>query len=83
MVTKDSFDAFISLVQDKINGISEKSNQNNLKVIQNELKDKFDNLLKSQGYVSQEEYDALCDIALRLEERVSRLEEKIEKSRTK
>ena len=83
MVAKDSFDAFISIVRDKIDGFSENTNQPNIKIIQNELKDKFDELAKSQGYVSGEEYEALKDLAKRLEQRVSKLEELLEESETK
>ena len=83
MAAKDSFDAFISIVRDKIDGFSENTNQPNIKIIQNELKDKFDELAKSQGYVSGEEYEALKDLAKRLEQRVSRLEELLEESEAK
>ncbi|MDB3950117.1 hypothetical protein N9403_00625 [Gammaproteobacteria bacterium] len=83
MAAKDSFDAFISIVRDKIDGFSENTNQPNIKIIQNELKDKFDELAKSQGYVSGEEYEALKDLAKRLEQRVSKLEELLEESETK
>ena len=83
MAAKDSFDAFISIVRDKIDGFSENTNQPNIKIIQNELKDKFDELAKSQGYVSGEEYEALKDLAKRLEKRVSKLEELLEESETK
>ena len=83
MTAKDSFDAFISIVRDKIDGFSENTNQPNLKIIQNELKDKFDELAKSQGYVSGEEYEALKNLAKRLEQRVSKLEELLEESETK
>ena len=83
MADKDSFDAFISIVRDKIDGFSENTNQPNIKIIQNELKDKFDELAKSQGYVSGEEYEALKDLAKRLEQRVSKLEEFLEGSETK
>ena len=83
MAAKDSFDAFISIVRDKIDGFSENTNQPNIKIIQNELKDKFDELAKSQGYVSGEEYEALKDLAKRLEKRVSKLEELLEESKTK
>jgi len=83
MAAKDSFDAFISIVRDKIDGFSENTNQPNIKIIQNELKDKFDELAKSQGYVSEEEYEALKDLAKRLEQRVSKLEELLEESETK
>ena len=83
MAAKDSFDAFISIVRDKIDGFSENTNQPNIKIIQNELKDKFDELAKSQGYVSGEEYEALKDLAKRLEQRVSKLEGLLEESETK
>ena len=83
MSAKYSFDAFISIVRDKIDGFSENTNQPNLKIIQNELKDKFDELAKSQGYVSGEEYEALKNLAKRLEQRVSKLEELLEESETK
>ena len=83
MAAKDSFDAFISIVRDKIDGFSENTIQPNIKIIQNELKDKFDELAKSQGYVSGEEYEALKDLAKRLEQRVSKLEELLEESEAK
>ena len=83
MVAKDSFDAFISIVRDKIDEFSENTDQPNIKIIQNELKDKFDELAKSQGYVSGEEYEALKDLAKRLEQRVSKLEELLEESEAK
>ena len=83
MAAKDSFDAFISIVRDKIDEFSENTDQPNIKIIQNELKDKFDELAKSQGYVSSEEYEALKDLAKRLEQRVSKLEELIEESEAK
>jgi ElaB/YqjD/DUF883 family membrane-anchored ribosome-binding protein len=83
MTAKDSFDAFISIVRDKIDEFSENTDQPNIKIIQNELKDKFDELAKSQGYVSSEEYEALKDLAKRLEQRVSKLEELLEGSEAK
>tara|TARA_B100000902_G_scaffold3149_1_gene3987 strand:- start:3084 stop:3335 length:252 start_codon:yes stop_codon:yes gene_type:complete len=83
MAAKDSFDAFVSILRDKINGFSEDANEPNLKIIQNELKDKFDDLVKSQGYVSNEEYEALKSLAKRLEQRVSKLEELLDESKTK
>ena len=83
MATKDSFDAFVSILRDKIDSFSENANQPNVKIIQNELKDKFDDLAKSQGYVSNEEYEALKGLAKRLEQRVSKLEELLEESKTK
>ena len=83
MAAKDFFDAFISIVRDKIDEFSENTDQPNIKIIQNELKDKFDELAKSQGYVSSEEYEALKDLAKRLEQRVSKLEELLEESEAK
>ena len=83
MATKDSFDAFISILRDKIDGFSEDANEPNIKIIQNELKDRFDDLVKSQGYVSNEEYEALKGLAQRLEQRVSKLEVLLEQSKTK
>jgi len=83
MAAKDSFDAFVSILRDKIDGFSEDANEPNIKIIQNELKDRFDDLVKSQGYVSIEEYEALNGLAQRLEQRVSKLEVLLEKSKTK
>jgi ElaB/YqjD/DUF883 family membrane-anchored ribosome-binding protein len=83
MAAKDSFDAFVSILRDKIDGFSEDANESNIKIIQNELKDRFDDLVKSQGYVSNEEYEALKDLAKRLEQRVSKLEELLDESKTK
>ena len=83
MAAKDSFDAFVSILRDKIDGFSEDANEPNIKIIQNELKDRFDDLVKSQGYVSNEEYEALNGLAQRLEQRVSKLEELLEQSKTK
>ena len=83
MAAKDSFDAFVSILRDKIDGFSEDTNEPNIKIIQNELKDRFDDLVKSQGYVSNEEYEALNGLAQRLEQRVSKLEELLEQSKTK
>jgi polyhydroxyalkanoate synthesis regulator phasin len=67
----------------KLMGSLRNANEPSVKIIQNELKDRFDDLAKSQGYVSNEEYEALKGLAKRLEERVSKLEELLEESRTK
>ena len=83
MAAKDSFDAFVSILRDKIDGFSEDANEPDIKIIQNELKDRFDDLVKSQGYVSNEEYEALKGLAQRLGQRVSKLEELLEQSKTK
>ena len=80
MATKDSFDAFVNIVRDKIDEFSENIDPPKIEIIQNELKEKFNNLAESQGYVSSEEYEALKNIAKRLEERVSKLEDLLCKS---
>ena len=79
MATKDSFDAFLSIIRDKIGEFSEHADQSHIQVFQDELRAKFDDLAKSQGYVSGEEYEALKILAARLEERIARLEELTEK----
>ena len=81
MATKDSFDAFVNIVRDKIDEFSENIDPPKIEIIQNELKEKFNNLAESQGYVSSEEYEALKILAKRLEERVSKLEELLSKSK--
>ena len=80
MATKDSLDAFVSIVRDKIDALSENSNQPSIELIHDELKGKFDNLAKSQGYVSGDEYEALKALAIRLEKRLSKLEDIVAKS---
>jgi glycerophosphoryl diester phosphodiesterase len=80
MTTKDSFDAFVNIVRDKIDEFSENIDPPKIEIIQNELKEKFNNLAESQGYVSSEEYEALKILAKRLEERVSKLEDLLSKS---
>ena len=80
MATTDSFDAFVNIVRDKIDEFSENIDPPKIEIIQNELKEKFNNLAESQGYVSSEEYEALKILAKRLEERVSKLEDLISKS---
>ena len=79
MATKDSFDAFVSIIKDKIEDFSEQTDQSHIQVIQSELRDRFDDLAKSRGYVSSEEYDALKILASRLEERITKLEELLKK----
>ena len=81
MATKDSFDAFVNIVRDKIDEFSENIDPPKIEIIQNELKEKFNNLAESQGYVSSEEYEALKILAKRLEERVSKLEDLLSKSK--
>ena len=80
MAAKDSLDAFVSIVRDKIDALSENSNQPSIGLIHDELKGRFDNLAKSQGYVSGDEYEALKALAIRLEKRLSKLEDIVAKS---
>lgn len=80
MAAKDSLDAFVSIVRDKIEALSEGSNKSSVGIIHDELKDKFDNLVKSRGYVSSEEYEALNALAKKLEKRLSKLEDIVAKS---
>ena len=77
MVSKDTFEAFISIVQDKIIDFTDDPNKPSLDEIKGEVKDKFDDLIRSQGYVSKEEFEALEAIAQRLESRLDELEAKI------
>lgn len=79
MASKDSFDAFVSIIKDKIKDFSEQTDQSHIQVIQSELRDRFDDLAKSRGYVSSDEYDALKILATRLEERITKLEELLKK----
>ena len=79
MASKDSFDAFVSIIKDKIEDFSEQTDQSHIQVIQSELRDRFDDLAKSRGYVSSDEYDALKILATRLEERITKLEELLKK----
>ena len=49
MATKDSFDAFVNIVRDKIDEFSENIDQPKIEIIKNELKEKFNNLEESKG----------------------------------
>ena len=79
MAAKDSFDAFLSIIKDKVDEYSESTDQSNIQIFKNEIKDKLDDLAKSQGYVSKEEFDALKILSTRLEERIKKLEELLRK----
>ena len=79
MANKDSFDAFVSIIRDKIDELSENTDQSRIQVFQNELREKFDDLARSRGYVSSKEYDALENLAARLEERITNLENQLKK----
>ena len=76
MANKDTFEAFISIVQDKIMDFTDGSSKPNFEVIKDEVREKFDELVRSQGYVSKEEFEALEAIANRLESRLDELEAK-------
>ena len=76
MANKDTFEAFISIVQDKIMDFTDGSSKPNFDVIKDEVREKFDELIRSQGYVSKEEFEALEAIANRLESRLDELEAK-------
>ena len=79
MANKDSFDAFVSIIRDKIDELSENTDQSRIQVFQNELREKFDDLARSRGYVSSKEYEALENLAARLEERITNLENQLKK----
>ena len=76
MTNKDTFEAFISIVQDKIIDFTDGSSKPSFEVIKDEIREKFDELIRSQGYVSKEEFEALEAIAKRLESRLDELEAK-------
>ena len=76
MANKDTFEAFISIVQDKIMDFTNGSTKPNFEVVKDEVREKFDELIRSQGYVSKEEFEALEAIAKRLESRLDELEAK-------
>ena len=76
MANKDTFEAFIRIVQDKIMDFTDGSSKPNFEVVKDEIREKFDELIRSQGYVSKEEFEALESIAKRLESRLDELEAK-------
>ena len=76
MANKDTFEAFISIVQDKIMDFTDGSSKPNFEVVKDEVRERFDELIRSQGYVSKEEFEALEAIAKRLESRLDELEAK-------
>ena len=76
MANKDTFEAFISIVQDKIMDFTDGSSKPSFEVIKDEVREKFDELIRSQGYVSKEEFEVLEAIAKRLESRLDELESK-------
>ena len=77
MSSKDTLEAFVSIVKDKITDFADSSDAPNLNVLKGELKEKFDELARSQGYVTKEEYGSLELIARRLESRLDEIEKKM------
>lgn len=77
MSSKDTLEAFVSIVKDKIADFADSSDAPNLNVLKVEVKEKFDALARSQGYVTKEEYGSLELIARRLESRLDELEKKL------
>ena len=77
MSSKDTLEAFVSIVKDKITDFADSSDAPNLNVLKREVKEKFDELARSQGYVTKEEYESLELIARRLESRLDELEKKL------
>ena len=80
MSTKDSLEAFVNIVKDKITDFAESSDAPNLNALKGEVKEKFDELARAQGYVTKEEYDSLEIIARRLESRLDELEKRLKKN---
>ena len=76
MTNKDTFEAFISIVHDKIMDFTDGSSKPNFEEVNDEVREKFDELIRSQGYVYKEEFEALEAIAKRLESRLDELEAK-------
>jgi hypothetical protein len=74
MANKDTLEAFINILQDKIIDFSDSSVEPILNVAKEEAKDKFNALIESKGYVSKKDYDALEALARRLEKRLEKLE---------
>ena len=66
----------INIVQDKIMDFTDGSSKPNFEVVKDEVREKFDELIRSQGYVSKKEFEALEAIAKRLESRLDELEAK-------
>ena len=77
MSSKDTLEAFVSIVKDKIVDFADSSDAPNLNVLKGEVIEKFDELARSQGYVTKEEYESLELIARRLESRLDELEKKL------
>ena len=74
MSNKETFEAFIRIVEDKIAAFPDSNAKPSLDLLKDGVRDKFDDLIKSQGYVSKEEYQSLEIIVRRLESRLDELE---------
>jgi hypothetical protein len=77
MSNKDTLDAFMSIVQDKIVNFSDTTGKPGLAVLKGEMQEKFDALVKSQGYVTAQDYQMLETLAAKLEVRIDNLEKKL------
>jgi len=74
MSNNETFEAFIRIVEDKITEFSDSNAKPSFDLLKDGVRDKFDDLIKSQGYVSKEEYESLEIIVRRLESRLDKLE---------
>ena len=74
MSNRETFEAFIRIVEDKITEFSDSNAKPNLDLLKDGVRDRFDDLIISQGFVSKDEYESLEMIARRLESRLDELE---------
>ena len=77
MSNKDTLDAFMSIVQDKIVNFADTTGKPGLAVLKGEMQEKFDALVKSQGYVTAQDYQILETLAAKLEARIDNLEKEL------
>ena len=77
MSNKDTLDAFMSIVQDKIVNFADTTGKPGLAVLKGEMQEKCDALVKSQGYVTAQDYQMLETLAAKLEVRIDNLEKKL------
>ncbi len=83
MSNKDTFDAFVSIVQDKLIEFSDVAGKPGLNILKGEMQEKFDALVKSQGYVTTKDYQMLEALAAKLEARIDTLERLLEEDKAK
>ena len=77
MSNKDTLDAFVSIVQDKLIEFSDVAGKPGLNILKGEMQEKFDALVKSQGYVTAQDYQILETLATKLEARIDNLEKEL------